>query len=417
MGMRGVIALVLLVAGLAAANLYRHRRVAEQIRVGQSAVRRDIEELAAFHAELLHAHVALAAFQAGRDPGGAKLQQRLSALDERGALLHLLTPHAADEAATISKVVAAVTAWGGAVRARISAEHTDVDRADLSAHFSAVSQSFTTLLDLHQRLGGQADQEISNLQRRQESLAIGISVIQALTIGLALALQRRRVRLEAHVRATEHASAELRRMAASVAHEVNNQLGVLQNTVSLLRRTNASEQLLPIQEQGIEQIRMLVRDLLEFSNPVLALTDSVNVAEVASEVAQEFPDVAVSSEGTVFVRGDRRALSRALLNVIKNAVEAGGPVELRVSSDGTSATLLCHDRGAGISPEHQDDVGRPFFTTKARGTGLGLALARQVIEGHGGALVLRNAEVGAVAEIRLPVAAAPPASSEALAHG
>lgn len=408
MGLRGVIALLVLVAGLAAANVYLHRRVAEQIRVGQGAVRRDIERLAAFHADLLAGQVALDAFRAGDDPGGVALSKRLAAVDEGAAVLRDLTPHSPEEAHLIAQLIASAASWSEGLRARIQDNATAARRAQRSVRLEAVSQSFAAILELHERFGRDADLEIARLQRRQQSLAFGISVLQVLTIAAAFAIHRRRAFLEAKVTAADQASAELRRMAASVAHEVNNQLGILQNTVALLKKSTAPEQLLPIQEQGIDQIRVLVRDLLEFSNPVLALEESVNLVELGHDVAQDFPDVSVSSEGPVFVRGDRRALTRALLNVVKNAVEAGGPVELRISAARSSALVVCRDRGPGIAAEHQPQIGQPFFTTKARGTGLGLAVVRQVVEGHGGRFELRNVDGGAVAELRLPHASVHP---------
>ena len=89
-----------------------------------------------------------------------------------------------------------------------------------------------------------------------------------------------------------------------------------------------------------------------------------------------------------------------LLNLLKNAEESGSrreDVELRVAArDDGASDVLVSDRGPGMSPEVLGSALLPFYSTKERGTGLGLALCREIVESHGGKIRLQNREGGGV---------------------
>ena len=99
--------------------------------------------------------------------------------------------------------------------------------------------------------------------------------------------------------------------------------------------------------------------------------------------------VRLSARGDASVEGDPRRLREALLNLVANAIEAtppGGEVAVEVRPVGDQVEIEVRDTGRGIAPETLRRLGTPFFTTRAEGTGLGVALARSVIAQHGGAL-------------------------------
>ena len=114
------------------------------------------------------------------------------------------------------------------------------------------------------------------------------------------------------------------------------------------------------------------------------------------------------SAGGTRLRGGRKALSGALLNLLENALQAcesGDAVALEVEVRGGEAIVRVRDDGCGIAPELQERLFEPFFTTRQEGTGLGLAIVRSVVEAHGGAVRVESAP-GCGQHVHGPAAAA-----------
>jgi signal transduction histidine kinase len=151
----------------------------------------------------------------------------------------------------------------------------------------------------------------------------------------------------------------------------------------------------------------LTGDLVDFLRPELVQA----AVRVSLDLDSELPPVA----------GDEGQLRQALLNLVRNAKEAmapaGGELTLRTralpAAGGSPerASLEVRDRGPGISPSALDHLFEPFFSTKAKGTGLGLALTQQIINDHGGTLECRN-EAGGGACFTLTLPADRPAAGE-----
>jgi signal transduction histidine kinase len=114
-----------------------------------------------------------------------------------------------------------------------------------------------------------------------------------------------------------------------------------------------------------------------------------------------------TDSGVPMMEIDRGLLRQAVLNLIKNGMEAlsrGGALTIESRADGGAVEILVSDTGNGISAEVAGRLFEPFFTTKPQGTGLGLSITRQIIEEHGGELAWRNAAgSGATFIVRLPV--------------
>lgn len=335
----------------------------------------------------------------------AELRRRLDALEQGGAgvapyagrvpgLEHIVLTTLQEEARHFTSSVREELQVGGAA----------LPLEALRRRFERVQQRADRAVAAMVSAGGPLDRHLAGLQRRHDAVNAGIFLLEALAILAGLTWWSRKQRLQRRVNAAEQGRAELRQMAASVAHEVNNQLGVLHNTLELARRGAPPAQLLPYQQESFEQIRRLAADLVTFSGNQDGERTRFDLVELALGVVRGLDaPVAVDAAGPLWLWADKAALARALLNLVQNGVEAGGPVELRLEPAQGGVRVRCLDRGPGLPAEHQERLGSPFFSTKARGTGLGLAIIQRVATSHGGRFLLANREGGgAVAELWLP---------------
>jgi signal transduction histidine kinase len=215
--------------------------------------------------------------------------------------------------------------------------------------------------------------------------------------------------LEEMRRALHARDEERELLLAGIAHEVRNPLGALDLFAGLLaeelagRPEAAHVDRLRSELSALEKV---VREFLEYARVRPAVREEVDLAAMADEVADLCAPLAagrsvtIAAAGEGSVRGDKEQLRRALLNLTRNAVEAapaGSEVEVQARGDGKGAVLEVRDRGPGLSPEARANLFRPFFTTREKGTGLGLALAKKVAEAHGGTVALLDREGGGTA--------------------
>jgi signal transduction histidine kinase len=218
------------------------------------------------------------------------------------------------------------------------------------------------------------------------------------------------------MRSALHARDEEREvLLAGIAHEVRNPLGALDLFAGVLaeelagRPEAAHVDRLRTELSALEKV---VSEFLEYARVRTPVREDVDLAGVADEVADLCGPLAsarlvsITAEGSGTALGDREQLRRALLNLTRNAVEAApaaSEVVLSSRGDGRGAVLEVLDRGPGLTPEARANLFRPFFTTREKGTGLGLALAKKVAEAHGGTLALLDREGGGtVARVELP---------------
>ena len=235
-------------------------------------------------------------------------------------------------------------------------------------------------------------------------------------------------------------------IARRIAHEIKNPLTPIQLSAERLRRKYSKtisddpavfEQCTETIVRQVDDIKRMVDEFSRFARMPKAVLADEDVADTVRQVVfllrVAHPDIDFDVEleaETMPARFDRRLISQALTNIIKNATEAIGavpPVELgrgrivvRAQRDGKDVVIDVIDNGIGLPKENRSRLLEPYVTTREKGTGLGLAIVGRILEEHGGRLELRDASEkiagarGAWMQLRLGAERVPEITSEQL---
>ena len=223
---------------------------------------------------------------------------------------------------------------------------------------------------------------------------------------LALALNRFTRREEQHhlEMARLESLAKLGEMGAMLAHEIRNPLAGIKGFAQVIEKKPREERNSDFARRIVAETRRLealVNDLLAYTGNDRSSMATVDLGEVVSHIAdllrheaeQLHIDIVSRCPGKMLIIGNRDRLSQVLLNLGKNAIQAmpdGGTLTITAAVDGNKTTIKVSDNGHGISKEELPRIFEPFFTSKARGSGLGLALCRKIVEDHGGSIEVQS---------------------------
>jgi len=245
------------------------------------------------------------------------------------------------------------------------------------------------------------------------------------------------VEMEAELRRSERLAA-IGELSASIAHEVRNPLAAISGSVQILRKRAGqpaaeaeNQRLMDIVIRETDRLNRLITDFLQYARPGPRRPETVRVAEAVEDVVKMFDavrpggvEVTVEVQKGLQIDADAAQLRQLLWNLVLNASEAmpdGGPLQIRgrllprETSQGRAeirrngeleskpagwAEIVVADRGVGIPDTLSERIFHPFFTTKADGSGLGLAAVHRIVEDHGGVVRLES-RVGEGTTVRM----------------
>jgi two-component system NtrC family sensor kinase len=244
-----------------------------------------------------------------------------------------------------------------------------------------------------------------------------IGILQRAFKEMVGAVGRRRMESQNRLIMSEK-QASVGRLAAGVAHEINNPLtGVLTYTHMLLRHKDLSEEVradLQTIAEATERVRKIVKGLLDFSRQTTPDREKVDLNKLVSSTISLMENQALvkgvdirfnPGENLPPVNMDRNQFQSVLLNILINGLDATKPGDSitfttknsdlvnEAGQEGLEMSIA--DTGCGIPPEHLNKLFDPFFTTKevGHGTGLGLAVSLGIVQRHGGSIRVQS-EVG-----------------------
>lgn len=187
-------------------------------------------------------------------------------------------------------------------------------------------------------------------------------------------------------------------LAASIAHEVRNPLAGMKGALEVLSKDlePSNQEIVDELLAQIERLEHLVRDLLTYARPRALVRRTFDVHELLDRLLRLYKDQCdaqqvtvqrVYAPGTRRLNADPRQMEQVFLNLIHNALQAmpdGGKLTVIAGSSAGGIEFGFEDTGKGIPPTDLPKVHQPFFTTKHRGSGLGLPIVKKIVEAHGG---------------------------------
>jgi len=214
--------------------------------------------------------------------------------------------------------------------------------------------------------------------------------------------------------------ASLGEMVAAVSHQIRTPLGIISSTAELLKRklgpTDPQDQLTDLIVQETKRLNTIVTDFLNSARPPTPNLMPCNIDEI---LEKNLRFLAPETEKNGYkihkrlathirqIQADPGLLYEAFLNILVNAMQAmpeGGTITVELADRQDTLTIIFSDEGKGIPDDILQKIWQPFFTTKDKGSGLGLPVVRKIVEGHGGTVRIENGPLkGVQVTVTLPV--------------
>lgn len=227
-----------------------------------------------------------------------------------------------------------------------------------------------------------------------------------------------RLNLKEQLSQAKHLSS-LGEMVAGISHEIRNPLGIISSSAELLKKKmDENSSLTSISNIIVEEasrLNHIITDFLNFARPREPVLSVCNIDEVI-EKNISFLEPKIVEDGYTIqsflsndlppIAADIDMLYQAFLNILINAMQAmpgGGLIIISAESDSQYVFVSFRDHGTGIPKDIMEKVWDPFFTTKEKGTGLGLGIVSNIIKSHDGEIQIANLSDGAKVTIKLPV--------------
>jgi signal transduction histidine kinase len=213
--------------------------------------------------------------------------------------------------------------------------------------------------------------------------------------------------------------ASLGEMVAAVSHQIRTPLGIISSTAELLKRKltpmEPQDQLADVIVQEANRLNSIVTDFLNSARPATPNLMPCNVNDIL-EKNLSFLAPEIEKNGYKIhkrlathvreIQADPGLLYEAFLNILMNAMQAmpaGGTITVELADREDTLTIVFSDEGKGIPDDVLKKIWRPFFTTKDKGSGLGLPIVKKIVEGHGGNVRVENGpEKGVQVIVTLP---------------
>jgi two-component system sporulation sensor kinase B len=250
---------------------------------------------------------------------------------------------------------------------------------------------------------------------------VGYIIIQTFTMWITVALiesLREKVIMQYQLRKSDQLNI-MSELAASVAHEIRNPLTVVRGFMQLFDdNKQVPESVKPyiaLIITEIDRTQEIIMNFLSFAKPRLERIEKISVAEHIQRIVDLMYSYAMLQNvylktfitGSPYIKTDPDKFSQVLINIIKNGIEAmpnGGELEVNVKEVNGMAVISIDDHGVGMTEEEIQRLGTPFYSTKTKGTGIGMMVSYRLIEKMNGQIKVKSKKgVGTQFIVTFPV--------------